>query len=449
MYDKLLSLGDPGDLPGEARYVGLALLVGLLGGFVGSIFHLSLDVLQTWPALLGEYLSGWRLVATASMVTMCCTVLAAFLVRRFAPEAGGSGVQEVEGAMEGLRQVRWRRVLPVKFFGGLLAISSGLVLGREGPTIHIGASVAEGVAETFHTNELERRGLLASGAAAGLACAFNAPLSAVLFVIEETHKQFPYTFRTYIGIGIAVVGATLMTEALTGRGPDLRVLVALVPLLWLPAFALLGAALGVLGMILNAGILRALDFGTRNHRTFPYVYPAVVGLIGGAIFILLPDAATGGENVILGLVADSPGLLGLLLLAAVRFVTMIGSYSSGVPGGIFAPILALATCVGLAFGEALVVVFPDAGFNPEAFALAAMGGLFAASVRAPIVGVALTLELTGSYGLALPLMLTCLVADLTAQWCGGRPIYTQLLERTLKRAGIKATQDRNPGTGLA
>jgi CIC family chloride channel protein len=109
----------------------------------------------------------------------------------------------------------------------------------------------------------------------------------------------------------------------------------------------------------------------------------------------------------------------------------------------------LATCVGLAFGEALVVVFPDAGFNPEAFALAAMGGLFAASVRAPIVGVALTLELTGSYGLALPLMLTCLVADLMAQWCGGRPIYTQLLERTLKRAGINATQDRNPGTGLA
>jgi CIC family chloride channel protein len=140
--------------------------------------------------------------------------------------------------------------------------------------------------------------------------------------------------------------------------------------------------------------------------------------------------------MILGLAAQTPAIGALLLLAVVRFATMVGSYSSGVPGGIFAPILSMAVCVGFAFGEAAHLLLPDFGIEPLAFAICAMGGLFAASVRAPIVGVALTLELTGSYTLVLPVMLTCVTADIVAEWAGGRPIYSQLLDRTLAAAGI-------------
>lgn len=450
MDDDLLAQGRPGDRPGEARFMLLALLAGALTGFIGSLFHEAIDRAVGWPHWLALRLDGWALVCAAAAISMAGAVIAVAIVRRFAPEAGGSGVQEIEGAMEGLRDVRWRRVLPVKFVAGVIAIGSGLVLGREGPTIHIGASASAAVAETFRTSELERRGLLASGAAAGLACAFNAPLASVLFVIEETHKEFPYTFRTYLGVIIATIASTVVTEIMGGTRPDLPLAAPAVPLVLLPAFLLLGIAIGVVGRLLNAAILHAVAFAAWSQQRLPYVYPALIGAGIGALFILLPNTVTGGEGVIGELVAASPGLMLLLALGAIRFVTMVGSYSSGVPGGIFAPILSLAVCLGLAFGEGARALAPEAGFEPAAFAVVAMGALFTASVRAPIVGVALTLELTGSYTLALPLMVACFAADLTAQWCGGRPIYTQLLERTLAQAGIKAPpRPRSGDTGLA
>ena len=448
MDEDLLAQGRPGDPKGEARFMALALLAGSITGFVGSLFHKAIDSAVAWPDWLALRLDGLALVCAAAAIAMAGAVIAVAIVRAFAPEAGGSGVQEIEGAMEGLREVRWRRVLPVKFFAGVIAMGSGLVLGREGPTIHIGASASAAVAETFRTTELERRGLLASGAAAGLACAFNAPLAAVLFVIEETHKEFPYTFRTYLGVILAAIASTVVTEIMGGTRPDLPLAAGAAPLAFLPAFLLLGIVLGVVGRVLNAAILQALAFASRCQQRLPYAYPAVIGAVVGALLILLPQAVTGGESVILQLASAHPGLSLLLALAAIRFVTMVGSYSSGVPGGIFAPILSLAACIGFAFGEGARALAPAAGFDPTAFAIAAMGALFTASVRAPIVGVALTLELTGSYALVVPLMVACFAADLTAQWCGGRPIYTQLLERTLAQAGVKAPQ-RPDGTGLA
>jgi CIC family chloride channel protein len=431
------------DRRGEVRFLLLAALVGLGAGVVGALFHLCIDALLVWPDRLAGVLSGPALIASAAAITMTCTVLAVALVRRFAPEASGSGVQEIEGAMIGLRPVRWRRVLPVKFFGGLLALGSGLALGREGPTIHMGASVGAALSERFRTSDLERRGLLAAGAAAGLACAFNAPLGAVLFVIEETRKQFPHTFRTYLGVGLAAVVATYVTQVMTGMGADLPLAATAAPLGHLPAFLLLGVFAGVLGVVLNASLLRTLDLASWTARRSPYIYPAVVGAVLGALLVVLPDAATGGETMILALAQQTPALGALALLAALRFATMVGSYSSGAPGGIFAPILSLAVCAGLAFGEVARLVYPGGSVDPTAFAICAMGGLFAASVRAPIVGVALTLELTGSYALVLPVMLTCVTADIVAHWTGGRPIYSQLLDRTLARAGIARPKPGN------
>lgn len=420
----------------DAWFYVLATAVGLLTGFVGTIFHLAADSILAWHAASAARF-GMPTAAALTALSSCAMVVGAvYLVRRFAPEAGGSGVQEIEGALEDLRPLHWRRVLPVKFFGGLLSIGSGLVVGREGPTIHMGASIAAGLSEYARPGKIERKGLLAAGAAAGLAAAFNAPLAAVLFVIEETRKQFPYTFRTYMGVAIAAACATLVTEEIAGVGPDLPIDGLAVAPAYLIAFAGLGAVLGLFGVVFNRLLLMSLDaVQSIGRHTNPYVFPAIWGLVIGALLIVYPGAAQGGEQLILTLVKEHWTVLGLCMLVIMRLGSTMASYSVGAPGGIFAPILTLATSIGLALGAAIVLVLPSAEGLPVAFAIAAMGGLFTSTIRAPMVGIVLVLELTGSFDLLLPVFVTCVVSNIVAESLGGRPIYEQLLERTLRLAG--------------
>lgn len=154
------------------------------------------------------------------------------------------------------------------------------------------------------------------------------------------------------------------------------------------------------------------------------------------LIIAFPHAVRGAEPVTVRLPEFQLGPGALVLLAAMRFLTMVGSYSGGVPGGIFAPMLALAACVGFGSGKKIDLLLPSLEVNPLTFAICAMGGVLSVAVRATIVGVVLTFELTGAHPMVLPLMITCLVADILAQWAGGQTICTVLLERTLAKVGI-------------
>ncbi|MGA0561140.1 H(+)/Cl(-) exchange transporter ClcA [Ancylobacter sp. VNQ12] len=438
---------------GNGGYHIVAALVGAVVGVVGSGFHVGVEQLTAaWPAYLvhGLGLSGPGLYVAAALIGAAMAVTSLWLVRRFAPEAGGSGVPEIEGAMEGLRQVRWHRVLPVKFFGGLLSLSSGMVLGREGPTIHMGASIAKAAADIFRLPSEDMRGLLAAGGAAGLAAAFNAPLAAVLFVIEETRRQFPYSPRTYIGVVLASLASAIVTEYLTGNVPYMLLTVSEVPYGALPAFVVLGVILGAAGVAFNRTLVWCLDQARRlGQRSSYYIFPLVVGLIVGVLMFTLPEATQGGEILAVQLVKENPALGMLALIVLLRFVMTMASYSTGVSGGIFAPILALATTIGLCYGAALGAVVPLPENAHVALAIASMGGLFAATIGAPLVGMVLVMELTGAYGLMVPVMLTTIFANMVAQQLGGRPIYEVLLERTLAleaQARVDAAQSARNGT---
>lgn len=437
--------GEPGvRRTSDISYYLFAIVVGSITGVIGTILHLGVNAALQWPRLvhtevmrLWPELPVWGFLAACGLFAALLVVAATWLVRTFVPEAGGSGVQEVEGAMEGLRVVRWKRVLPVKFVGGLMALGSGLVVGREGPTIHMGASVAQATASWFSLGTRDARGLLASGAAAGLAAAFNAPLAAVLFVIEETRRQFPYGFKTYSAVILASVASGIVTEAITGTRPFMEVVVPETPLSYLPAFVVLGVLLGLLGVLFNRCLVWGLDFslavGTRSSF---YIVPALVGFAVGILAILRPEATQGGEMLAVTLIENRLPLLVLAGIVLIRFVMTMASYSTGAPGGIFAPILALATATGMLYGVALETVLPDmpAGVA-AALAVAAMGGLFSSTVRAPLVGIVLVLELTGAYTLLVPAILTCVFSNIIAEWLGGKPIYEVLLDRTLRLAG--------------
>lgn len=437
---------EPSDRPksspiSDGAFYFIAGFCGLAGGIAGAAFHLTVDWLLHWPAwLIARFGSGFETILMAAAIAAAGVLAAFLLTRRFAPEAAGSGVQEIEGAMEGVRIVRWRRVLPVKFVAGVLALSSGLVAGREGPTIHIGASIAASIAELFRLDRNDMRGLLAAGAAAGLAAAFNAPLAAILFIVEETRKQFRYTFRSYVGVICASAASALGMGLVGGTAPPLRIAALEQPLWLLPAFVLLGVGLGGLGVVFNRCLLGALDWTADTFRRAPFVPALVVGATVGALAIVLPEAVGGGEFLIPHLVTRDLPLATLALVALLRFAGTMVSYPVGVPGGIFSPMLTLATAVGLGIGMLMEMALMAGGAAvppsmAAAFAIAAMGGLFAATIRAPLVGVVLAVELTGAYALILPLLVTCVTAHVISEKLGGRPIYELLLERTLRLAG--------------
>ena len=191
------------------------------------------------------------------------------------------------------------------------------------------------------------RSLLAAGAAAGLAAAFNAPLAAILFVIEETRKQFRYTLRSYTVVIIASTASAVGMELVGGTAPQLKLDNAEMPLSLLPAFFVLGVFLGGLGIVFNRTLLFLLDWVSATFRKVPFVPALVVGAAIGALALVLPQAVGGGELLIPGLVTGNLPIQILLLLCLLRFVGVMVSYPVGVPGGIFAPLLTLATTVGL------------------------------------------------------------------------------------------------------
>ncbi len=434
-----LSEDDPGgpapDRRAEAVFYLAAIAVGAIAGTIGTILNLGTARVLTWPDRVVAHFGSASPAAllTTGAFGAAMVVASLWLVRTFAPEAGGSGVQETEGAMVGLRRVRWLRVLLVKFFGAILSLGSGLVVGREGPSIHIGACIAQAFNVWLRLPVRDAHGMLAAGGAAGLAAAFSAPLASIIFVIEETRREFPYSLKTYTGVMLASVASGIVTLAIAGRRPFMAMTVPEVPLVWLPAFVVLGILLGGLGVVFNRTLIWALDT-TRaiGLRWSFYIGPAFIGFVIGILLLVLPEATKGGENLAVRLAEANLPLTIIAFIIVVRFAMSMASYATGVPGGIFAPILSLATAVGLFFGLCLGEILPLPEGGAAAFAVAAMGGLFTSTVRSPLVGIVLIAELTGAYTVLVPAIVTCTFANFIADWLGGRPIYTVLLERTLK-----------------
>ena len=356
-----------------------AALVGALAGLVGAGFHALLDQADHGRDLLRTVLElapvpGWLVLMGLGALVLSAAL---WLVRRFAPETAGSGVQEVEAILAGQRTLSWRRVLPVKFGAGVLAVGSGLVLGREGPTIHMGAALGQMAADWMRSDARQGRSLLAAGAAAGLAAAFNAPLAAIVFVTEELRENFEYSFASIQSVILACCAAVVVSDWMLGQGPDLPIPpIGRAPLSALPLFLVLGVSVGALGVVFNAALLGSVQVLKALRETHAYLATGALGMGLGALIWFAPDAVGGGEGLAESLLLGHQGTLFLLTLLAVRMLTTVGSYGAGLPGGIFAPMLALGTIAGAAFDHLVAGLAPGLGLSPGVFAVAAMGALF-------------------------------------------------------------------------
>lgn len=426
----------------QFRLYGLVAVVGVIAGILAGSFHRFLEFVEGRRELFQVFhdltpLPGWLIAP------LCCAVAAAgavWLVRRFAPSAAGSGIQEIEGTLQGVRSLPWRRLLPVKFIAGAWAIAGGLVLGREGPLIHMGGTTGQMISELTKLDDHSRRILIASGAGAGLAAAFNAPLAGILFVTEEMRNEFRYTFISFQSVVLCCCVATAVNDVWLGQGPSLPIQTFPAPALdHLPLFALLGALVGAYGVFFNWGLMRALSVFQRLTHGHQVRGALAFGAMIGLLVWFAPAAIGGGEGLIHRLLEENFSLWGILALLVIRTATSVGSYSLGTPGGIFAPMLALGTLAGLLFGKAVdAAPFLHVDY-PGTFAVAAMGALFASTVRAPVTGVILVLELTGNFEMVLAIIVTCLSATFVAEALGGRPIYRLLLERVLRQQQVRET----------
>lgn len=428
----------------------LAALVGTLTGLVGVAFNRAVNLmLQLRIDTLAAQHSGFMTGAISAFAASAIMGgVGYFLVRRFAPEAGGSGIPEIEGALEELRPVRWWRVLPVKFFGGMGALGSGMVLGREGPTVQLGGNIGGMCSDLFRLRSAEsRHTLLATGAAAGLAAAFNAPLAGILFIIEEMRPQFRYSLVSIKAVFVGVIMASIVYRLCEGNSAIIdigQLRDAPTDTLWL--YLLLGIVFGAVGVAFNRLIFTMQDRFQRLHRgrTAAWVlWGSVLAGLCGLLGMLLPQAAGGGITLIPAFSGGEYSALMLFGLFILRTLVTLCCFASGAPGGIFAPMLTLGTLLGTCFGQIAIAWFPAWHLEAGTFAVAGMGALFAASVRAPLTGIVLVLEMTSNYQLILPMIITCLGATLAAQFFGGKPLYSSLLARTLAKTPLKEPLSRH------
>ncbi|EKT55978.1 H(+)/Cl(-) exchange transporter ClcA [Providencia sneebia] len=418
----------------------LSAVIGTFVGLVGSMFELG----TTW---VGNYRSNtvselvtnkWLIIPAMFVVSAILAMIGYYLVKKISPESGGSGIPEIEGALQDLRPVRWWRVIPVKFIGGLGTLGSGMVLGREGPTVQLGANISQMFYDIFRIkNNESRHTLLAAGAAAGLTTAFNAPLAGILFVLEEMRAQFKYDLISVKAVFIGAITSTIVYRLICGEAAILNIgHFSSAPLNTLWLYLVLGMIFGVIGVSFNGFLLYLQTKFLAFYKGKISRFVLMGGLIGGscgAIGVYTPEIVGGGFSVIHQMMAGSFMVPTLILFFVLRFLTSTISFSSGAPGGIFSPLLALGTLFGGIYGYGALSLFPDYSIEVGTFAIAGMGALFAATVRAPLTGLVLVLEMTSNYQLILPMIITCLGATMIAQLLGGRPLYTVILERTLER----------------
>ena len=416
------------------RLVPRAVVVGLLAGLVAVAFRRALAAGDVGRAMLFAW--GRTLGAFGPLVAVVCgasgAAVAVVLVRVAAPEASGSGIPHLKGVLHGLRPMRAVRILLVKFAGGVVGIASGLALGREGPTIQMGGAVGQLVGGWLRATPRERQTLVAAGAGAGLAAAFNAPLAGLVFVLEELQRDFsPPMFTTAL---VASVVADVVARSLSGQLPVFHVTTAAIPPLGsLPTAVVVGALAGLLGVAFNRALVATLEAFDRLRAWPGWLTGGAVGVAVGLVGWRLPAVIGSGSDLVAATLAGglAPPLLAITFVA--RFALTMVSYGCGAPGGIFAPLLVLGAQLGFAVGLASQALGTAWTATPETFAVVGMAAYFAAIVRAPLTGIVLIVEMTGNYALVLPLLVACLVAYGGADLLGDRPIYEALLERDLLR----------------
>lgn len=410
-----------------------SVLIGLAAGFVVVLFRLALVEADRLRSALYRCLRTAPASATVAWTACLCAVglfLGWMSARR--PMIKGSGIPQLKGTLMRRLRMEWWPELPMKIVGGILSIGCGLSLGREGPSVQIGAYVGKGALLVARRPAAERKYLLTSGAAAGLAAAFNAPLAGVLFALEELHKHFsPLLLACAMGASVA---GDFVASRFFGVGPVFGFRdVDPLALARFPWVVVLGALCALSGDLFKRALYRGQDLYAAL-RIPPVARPVLPLLASVPVCWFLFRASGGGHELIEALATEDFALASIALLFIVKLAFTGLSYGSGAAGGIFLPLLACGALVGAFFGKALGLlglIGPAENLN---FLVLGMAAFFTAVAKAPVTGAVLILEMSGNLDHLGSLVLACLSAYVVADLIKSRPVYDVLLERLLAGA---------------
>jgi chloride channel protein, CIC family len=417
------------------RLFALTVAIGVVCGLAAVAFHFSIRFAESLLferaiAAPGRLWMVWG-VATPALGGLGAGILLKYVF----PNARGSGVPQVKVAYasrDGI--VRLRDALG-KLLVASLQIGSGASLGREGPTVQICSGLASSLGRFGRLSARNRRRLIPVGAAAGIAAAFNAPIAAVTFTIEEVVGNLDQTVLS--GVIVAAALAAVIERSVLGIHPVFSVprVFGLDDWRSLLLYAALGLAAGLVSVAFTDGLLWLRRRFREQKRVPDWAQPAIGGLVTGLLAVAahywlgVGGVNGGGYRVVENSLSGLLPVRVLLILCVAKLLATVFSYSSGGAGGIFAPSLFMGAMLGGAFGALDRFVFEHSADAMGAFALVGMGATFCGTIRAPMTSVLIIVELTSGYGLILPLMIANMSAYALARYLRPVPIYEALLEQ--------------------
>ncbi len=418
--------------------IGEGLLTGAAAGLIVLLYRIALTYAGRWLNNIVQFIEGSALKTAGWFLVLFLLALLTGKLVKWEPMISGSGIPQVEGEILGKLSQNWKKVLPAKFAGGFLCLLGGLSLGREGPSIQLGAMTGQGISRLLNRGKTEEKYIMTCGASAGLAAAFHAPLAGMMFALEEIHKGFSVTLL--VSVMTASVTADYISSYIIGLDPVFQFrLEHVLPQNYYWLLVVLGVVLGVFGALYNKGMLKAQELYKKWKWLNETKRLVIAFMAAGVMAVLMPSVLGSGGDLIVSLTNGEMVLSVVIVTFAVKFLFSAVSFGSGAPGGIFFPLLILGALLGGAFSMVCVEFL---GLDPvyiNNFVLLAMAGYFTAIVRAPITGIILLFEMSGSVSQMLSLAIVSVAAYITATLLRSEPIYDSLL------AGILEGKEKNNG----
>ena len=419
----------------RSKIILQAVMVGLISGLLVVFFKVSINKLFEF---IQNFISQFDLshkLLIFPLITTLGGLISGVLVFKFAPETKGSGIPFVKMVMARMGNITRVRTIVVKFLAGVAGIGTGMSLGREGPSVQLGAGAGALVGKIFKMKGTDQGKLIAAGAGSAIGATFNAPIAGTIFVLEELVNKFSASLL--FPVLVATVTASSVARHFLGNNPSFTIPYITHDLSFegISVCIILGIVAGFLGVAFAKIIYKNNEFFEKMDKIPNWLKPAIAGFGIGVIGLFVPYVLGSGNLSVDLLLQHKLALSVVVLVFAVKFFVTPFCFGSGAAGGIFLPMLMLGSFLGYIVAS----IFNMFGFHVDVVVMAMIGmGAFLASVaRTPITAVVMVFEMTAGYTHILPIMLSAAIADLIAEKLNHRPIYASLIVNQVKSPEAK------------